>query len=263
MQILINSKSIEYTIDGGSGPWLVMSHSLGCDISMWDLQIPSLIDGYRVLRYDTRGHGKSDATQGEYSLDELADDANALMCALKIDQAVWVGFSMGGMIGQTFALKYPNRLLGLVLADTTSQHDATPQSVWDERIRIAREQGLMPLVSPAIGRWFTQSFRETHVDEVAKIANQISNTSVDGWCGCCAAISSIDTTEQLKKIHHPALVIVGEYDIGTPLQAALTIQKRLVNSNLVVITESAHMTCIEQPEQFNRALRMFLKSEIF
>lgn len=260
MKIKANNIEIEYSIDGDAGPWLVMSHSLGCDISMWDAQIAELSTRYRILRYDTRGHGKTEATQGSYSLDELANDARALLDELEIAQVVWVGFSMGGMIGQTFALKYPNRLLGLVLADTTSQHDATPQSVWDERIRVAREQGIAPLVGPAIGRWFTQKFRDSHPAEVALVANQISNTSVDGWCGCCAAISGVHTTDKLNEIAHPCLVIVGEHDVGTPLAAALTIQRELLNSTLVVVTDSAHMTCIEQAPQFNRALKMFLQS---
>jgi 3-oxoadipate enol-lactonase len=260
MNMVANNVRVEYSIAGDQGPWLLLSHSLGCDMSMWDAQISELSSKYRVLRYDTRGHGKSETTSGAYSLDELAEDAHALLDALGINQVIWIGFSMGGMIGQTFALKYPKRLLGLVLADTTSQHDATPQSVWDERIRVAKELGIEPLVAPAIGRWFTQEFRQTHPEDIARIAKQISNTSMEGWCGCCAAISAIHTTENLHEISQPTLVIVGEHDIGTPLAAALTLQRRLPNSNLVVITESAHMTCIEQPAQFNRALRMFLKA---
>lgn len=260
VQILANGALIDYTIDGDRGPWLVMSHSLGCDTSMWDPQIAALAGRYRILRYDTRGHGRSQATAAPYTLDLLADDARALMDSLGIDRAVWVGFSMGGMIGQTFALKYPDRLLGIVLADTTSEHGATPQSVWDERIRVAREQGMEPLVGPAIGRWFTQAFRETHPHVVAPVADRIAATAVDGWCGCCAAIASVHTTQQLHRIHLPALVMVGEHDIGTPLAAALTLQRHLPDSSLVVITDAAHMTCIEQPEQFNRALRMFLDS---
>jgi 3-oxoadipate enol-lactonase len=167
---------------------------------------------------------------------------------------------MGGMIGQVFALRHAARLQALVLADTTSEHHATPQSIWDERIRVAREQGMQPLVQPAIGRWFTQAFRDAHPDIVAPVAAMIAGTSVNGWAGCCAAIAAVHTTPRLHEIACPALVMVGEHDIGTPLASALTIHCHLPDSVLVVIADAAHMTCIEQPAQFNRALRMFVDS---
>ena len=149
-----------------------------------------------------------------------------------------------------------------MLADTTSEHHATPQSIWDERIRVAREQGMQPLVQPAIGRWFTQAFRDAHPAVVAPVAAMIASTSVNGWAGCCAAIAAVHTTPRLHEIACPALVIVGEHDIGTPLASALTIHRHLPDSVLVVIADAAHMTCIEQPAQFNRALRMFLDSSL-
>lgn len=254
--------AIHYTVDGTEGPWLVLSHSLGCDVSMWDAQMPALAGRYRVLRYDTRGHGRSGAGQAPYTLAQLADDAAQLMDHLGIDAATWIGFSMGGMIGQTFALQYPQRVQALVLADTTSQHGATPQSVWDERIRVARAQGIAPLVQPAIGRWFTASFREGAPAAVAAVAQVIASTSIEGWTGACAAIASVHTTADLHRIECPALVIVGEHDIGTPLAAALELHRHLPQSTLAVIADAAHMSCIEQPERFNRALRLFLDSTV-
>ena len=170
MRTTINGIGVEYAVDGNRGPWLVMSHSLGCNLGMWNPQIAALASHYRLLRYDTRGHGSSDATAGPYTLDLLADDAASLMKHVGIDRAVWVGFSMGGMIGQTFALKYPSLTQALVLADTTSEHHATPHAVWDERIRMALDGGMAPLVQPAIGRWFTQAFREQHPELVAAVA---------------------------------------------------------------------------------------------
>lgn len=254
--------AIHYTIDGTRGPWLLLSHSLGCDVSMWDAQVAALAGRYRVLRYDTRGHGCSGAGQAPYTLDQLADDAAQLMDHLGIVAVTWIGFSMGGMIGQTFALKYPQRVQALVLADTTSQHDATPQSVWDERIRVARAHGIAPLVDPAIGRWFTVGFREAEPAAVADVARVIASTSIEGWTGACAAIASVHTTDDLPRIGCPALVIVGEHDIGTPLAASLEMHRNLPQSTLIVIADAAHMTCIEQPERFNRSLRMFLDSTV-
>ena len=257
-----DAPAIHYTVDGLQGPWLVLSHSLGCDVSMWDPQVPALAHRYRVLRYDTRGHGRSGAGEAPYTLDALADDAAQLMDHLGIAKATWIGFSMGGMIGQTFALKYPDRVEALVLADTTSEHGATPQSVWDERIRVAREQGVQPLVEPAIQRWFSAGFREARPATAEGVARVIASTSVEGWTGCCAAIASVHATGDLYRIGCPALVIVGEHDIGTPLAASLEMHRRLPQSTLAVIADAAHMSCIEQPDRFNRALRMFLDTTV-
>lgn len=260
MRAHVNGVDLEYSIEGEQGPWLVMSHSLGCNRSMWDLQMAALTKRHRVLRYDTRGHGASEAPAGVYTLEQLADDAAALMDHASVECATWVGFSMGGMIGQVFALRHAHRLRSLVLADTTSEHHATPLSVWDERIRIAHEQGMHPLVEPAIGRWFTPTFRAACPEMVAPVGASIAATPVNGWAGCCAAIASVHTTPQLGKITCPVLVLVGEHDIGTPLASALTIHRHLPQSTLVVISDAAHMTCIEQPAQFNRAMLMFLDS---
>ena len=262
MHARVNGVEIGYSIEGDTGPWLVLSHSLGCTRAMWDPQMPALAGRYRVLRYDTRGHGQSEGPPGAYTLEQLADDAAALMDHVGIQRAVWVGFSMGGMIGQVFALRHGARVQALVLADTTSEHHATPQSIWDERIRLAHEQGMAPLVQPAIGRWFMQAFRESHPEVVAPVAAAIASTTVNGWAGCCAAISAVHTTPHLQAIGCPALVMVGEHDIGTPLASALTLHRHLPNSLLVVIADAAHMTCIEQPAQFNRALRVFLDASL-
>jgi 3-oxoadipate enol-lactonase len=258
MNAIINGIRVEYSVHGETGPWLIMSHSLGCTQAMWEAQIAAFSGDYRIVCYDTRGHGNTEATSGPYTLDLLADDALGLLDHLAIDRVIWVGFSMGGMIGQTFALKYPQRLTAIVLADTTSRHTTTPVAMWNERIRVAQEQGMEPLVAPAINRWFTESFRTAQPAVVAHVADMIRTTSVAGWAGCCAAISAVNTTERLHEITCPALVLVGELDVGTPLAAALDIHRHLPQSTLVVISDAAHMTDVEQPEQFNRALAMFL-----
>ncbi len=260
MRTTINGIEIDYSIVGEQGPWVILSHSLGCTQAMWDYQLDALQGNYRLLRYDTRGHGASRASEAPYTLELLADDALKLMDHVGVDKAHWVGFSMGGMIGQVFALQHGARLHSLVLADTTSAHTSTPASMWAERIRVAREQGIDSLVQPAISRWFTERFRTDNPRETERIASMIRQTSVKGWCGCCAAIADVHTTERLHEIACPALVMVGEYDIGTPLAAALDMHRELGESTLVVISDAAHMTCVEQPAQFNRARRRFLDS---
>ena len=257
MKVKINHIDVDYSVYGEKGPWIILSHSLGCTKAMWDPQIEMLEQNFRVITYDTRGHGGSGTEGGEYSLDLLADDALSLLDFLGVAKVHWLGFSMGGMIGQTFALRYPERIASIVLADTTSAHTATPVSMWEERIRIAKTQGMDPLVQPAINRWFTEAFRNSSPEIVESVASMIRSTSVAGWAGCCAAIASIHTTDRLKEIECPAMVIVGEFDVGTPLSAALEMHKNLKQSVLVLISNAAHMTNIEQSTQFNRALGLF------
>lgn len=260
MKVKINHIDVDYSVYGEKGPWIILSHSLGCTKAMWEPQIEALEKNFRVITYDTRGHGGSGSEGGEYSLDLLADDAVGLLDFLSVKKVHWLGFSMGGMIGQTFALRYPERIASIVLADTTSAHTTTPVSMWEERIRIAKTQGMDPLVQPAINRWFTEAFRNSSPEVVESVASMIRSTSVAGWVGCCAAISSIHTTYRLNEIKCPAMVIVGEFDVGTPLSAALEMHKNLKKSVLVLISNAAHMTNIEQSTQFNRALELFFNA---
>ena len=258
-----NANGIEtyYEIHGKEGaPWLVFSHSLACSVRMWDGQIAALKDRFRVLAYDTRGHGQSAAPKGAYTLEGLADDLHALLKALNIASAHFCGLSMGGMIGQTFAIKYPGIFQSLIACDTTSRYPAAAAPLWQDRIRVAESQGLKPLVQPTLERWFTEPFRRGKPEEVNKVAAQIEKTPVAGYVGCCHAIPKIDVTARLKEIKCPALVICGEDDPGTPPAMAREIHDNLPGSKLVLIPQAAHLSNIEQPAAFNRALAEFLSS---
>jgi 3-oxoadipate enol-lactonase len=261
MKANVNGIETYYEIHGKEGaPWLVFSHSLACSVRMWDKEIERHKERYRVLAYDTRGHGQSAAPKGAYTLEGLADDLHALLRHLKIAKAHFCGLSMGGMIGQTFALKYPGIFQSLMLCDTTSRYPAAAAPLWQERIRIAESQGLKPLVQPTLERWFTEAFRKGKPEEVKKVAAQIEKTPVPGYVGCCHAIPKIDVTARLKEIKCPALVICGENDPGTPPAMAREIHENLPGSKLVLIPQAAHLSNIEQPEAFNRALAEFLSS---
>jgi 3-oxoadipate enol-lactonase len=261
MKANVNGIETYYEIHGKEGaPWLVFSHSLACSVRMWDKEIERHKERYRVLAYDTRGHGQSAAPKGAYTLEGLADDLHALLRHLKIAKAHFCGLSMGGMIGQTFALKYPGIFQSLTLCDTTSRYPAAAAPLWQERIRIAESQGLKPLVQPTLERWFTEAFRKGKPEEVKKVAAQIEKTPVPGYVGCCHAIPKIDVTARLKEIKCPALVICGENDPGTPPAMAREIHENLPGSKLVLIPQAAHLSNIEQPEAFNRALAEFLSS---
>lgn len=258
MKLKANGIDIHYEIQG-NGPWMTLSHSLACALGMWDPQVAMLARRYKVLRYDTRGHGETSAPAGEYTLDQLAMDAKALLDALGIQDTHWIGLSLGGMIGQTFALKYPGVLKSLVLADTTSRRAPDAAQLWGERIRIAREQGMAPLVEPTLARWFTDGFRKSAPPVVARIADGIRATPVNGYCGCCAAIAAIDLTDRLSEIKCPALVIVGEQDMGTPVAMARAIHENLPGSELEIIPSAAHLSNIEQTQAFNTAVTRFLE----
>ncbi|HVC10492.1 MAG TPA: alpha/beta fold hydrolase, partial [Burkholderiales bacterium] len=179
---------------------------------------------------------------------------------LDIRRGHFVGLSMGGMIGQTFALKYPGIFQSLTLADTTSRYPAQAAGAWAERIKTAQTQGMQPLVEPTLARWFTESFRKARPDTVARIAAQIADTPVAGYVGCCHAIPQINVTARLKEIDCPVLVIVGEQDPGTPVAMAREIHAGAPGSKLVILPEAAHLSNIEQPAGFDRAIAALLAS---
>jgi 3-oxoadipate enol-lactonase len=257
MKIKTNGIAIHCLIEG-EGPWVTMSHSLACNSSMWDVQAALLVkNGFRVLRFDTRGHGASDAPEGAYTLEQMADDLHGLYTALQIRSSHWVGLSMGGMIGETFALKYPGVFQSMVLADTTSKRPPNAEQMWGERVKLAREQGMDALVDSTLARWFTEPYRKARPSVMAKIGDDIRRTPVAGFAGCCDAIAKIDVLDRLKEIDCPSLVIVGDQDHGTPPEMARQIHANLRGSSLVIIPSAAHLSNVEQPEAFNKALLDF------
>ena len=259
MKISANGIDINYSVEG-EGPWLTMSHSLACDLRMWDEEAKRLSKRYKVLRVDTRGHGTSSAPSGAYTLDLLADDLHAMLQALGVKSTHFVGLSMGGMIGQTYALKYPGMFKSLALCDTTSSYPAEAAGVWVDRIKTVETQGMEPLVTSTLERWFTAPFRKARPEVVEKVAQMIRSTPVAGYAGCCHAIPKINLTARLKEIGCPALVIVGKDDPGTPVSMAEDIHKAMPGSKLVIIAEAAHLSNLEQPDAFNKALGDFVDS---
>ena len=258
MRVDANGISINYRFDGPeSAPVVTMSHSLAASLDMWQWQMPALAE-YRVLRYDTRGHGGTDAPAGEYSLDMLADDLFALLDALGVDDTHYVGLSMGGMIGQTAALKDQSRFRTLSLCDTSSRIPPEARPVWEERIATAREQGMEALVESTIERWFSKGYCERQATEVNKVREMIRTTSIDGYCGCSAAIARLDLTDRISVINRPTLLVVGEEDPGTPVAAHEAIRDQIAGSELIVLPEALHFSNVERQADFNRALVGFL-----
>jgi 3-oxoadipate enol-lactonase len=257
-----NGIDIHYDI-AGSGPVVMLAHSLGSDLSIWDAQKSALAGRRTVLTYDLRGHGSTRgtrATPGRYDFDLLAQDALDLLDALKIGTASFVGISLGGMIGQALALKAPQRLEKLVLADTTAAYPPEAQAAWPERIRQIEASGLEPLAAPTLERWFTASYRAAHPAQVSRIGAIIRNTPVAGYVGCCHAIAGLDFTARLAAVKTPTLVLVGEQDAGTPPAMARALAAGIPGARLEIIPDAAHLSNMEQADTFNRLLLEFLDS---
>ena len=254
MRARINGVDIHYSIEG-NGPWLTMSHSLACDLHMWDEEATRLSGEFRVLRFDTRGHGASSAPPGAYTVDMLAGDLFGLLTHLGIRETHFVGLSMGGMIGQVLALNHPAMLKSLVLCDTSSRFSLNVE----ERVRVVESGGLEPMVVPTLQRFLSDPARSRHPEVVAKVAAMIRNTSVPGYIGCCHAVSNIDVTARLDQVHCPVLVMVGENDMVTPVAMAREIQQAIPGAELAVVAGAAHLANLEQPDAFNEVLSGFLQ----
>lgn len=260
MKAKTNGIGINYEIHGDNGPWVVLSHSLACNLHMWDAQIELLKGRFRVLAFDTRGHGDSDAPADAYTMDQLVEDARGLLATVGAEKPHWVGLSMGGMIGMMYALKYPDQFRSLVLCDTSSRIPPELAPVWAERIKTATGQGMSALVTPTLERWFTEPFRKSRTDVTDPVANMIVGTPAEGYAGCCHAIPTINCTDQLHAISSPVQIIVGEQDAGTPVAMSEAIHAAIPGSELVIIPQASHLSNLEQPEKFNDALIRFLSA---
>lgn len=254
----VNRTTINYRFDGPEdGPVVMLSNSLASDLTMWDKQIPALVEaGYRVLRYDSRGHGQSSVPEGPYSIEMLASDAVGLMDALGLEKVQFCGLSKGGMVGQMLGTQYSDRLTSLVLSSTSAY--ISPREIWDERIETVQKGGMRAVVDATIDRWFTKAGQDRLPSDVKKIRRMILNTPVKGFCACCAAIRDMDLRDSIRSISTRALLLVGEKDPGTPVSAAELIHGRIASSKLRIIPEAAHFINVEKTSVFNEALLEFL-----
>jgi len=260
MLIEANGIKMNYELSGREGaPVVMLSHSLGSSLIMWNPQLEVLEPHYQVLRYDTRGHGGSSAPSGAYTFEMLGEDVLGLLDALDIEKVHFVGLSMGGMIGQCLALNHPERLGKLVLCDTAALLPEEAQPIWQERIKLAREKGIEAQVGETLERWFTPAFLRQDPPEVKRIREQFLSTPVNGYIGCSEAIRRLNYLERLSEIKMATLIMVGEEDPGTPVAAAEAMQQRIAGSSLVALPSAAHLSNVEQAEAFNRALISFLQ----
>ena len=248
---------INYEVEGPSGaPVLILCNSIGTNLHMWDVQMPLFTKQFRVVRYDRRGHGKSGAPKGPYTMDQLGRDALAVADAANAKKFNWCGLSMGGMVGQWLGAHAPDRLNRLVISNTHSYYgDKTP---WNDRIKLVGEKGLSPLADPMMERWFTDGFRIRSPDQVARVRAMFLATAADGFLGCCFAVRDMNFRESNTRIRTPTLVIVGEKDIATPPAWGEAIAKQINNSKLAAIADVSHMANVEQPKVYADTVVQFL-----
>lgn len=252
-----NGIDIHYRIEG-SGPWVTLSHALTTDLSMWDGLAAVLAERFTVLRYDTRGHGATSAPPPPYDFGVLVGDLLGLLDALGVERTHFVGLSMGGMIGQHFALAAPTRVNRLVVANSISRVPPETAAIWQQRIDQAKTEGTAALAPATLERWFTAPYRAAHPEVMARITHLIAATSLAGYAGCAEAIRSLDITGHLGTVTAPTLVLVGADDPGTPPAVSRVIADAIPGARLEVIPSASHLSCIEQAETFNGLVTKFL-----
>ncbi|WP_137702942.1 3-oxoadipate enol-lactonase [Marimonas lutisalis] len=246
---------LHYRIDGDpDGAPVVFANSLGTDLRLWDKVLPLLPKGLKYIRYDKRGHGLSDATPAPYPMGTLVRDAERLLDHLEVRECVFVGLSIGGMIAQGLAVKRLDQVRAIVLSNTAAKI-GQPQ-MWDDRIAAVRKGGIEALADSILERWFSKPFRET--DEFHGWHNMLIRQTVEGYTGCCAAISGTDFYTPTSGLRLPCLGIAGSEDGSTPPDLVRETTDLIPGSRFELIRRAGHLPCVEQPAEYARILTAFL-----
>jgi 3-oxoadipate enol-lactonase len=255
-EIKADGCNIHVEVEGPErAPVLMLSNSLGTNLHMWDEQVAPFTRHFRLVRYDRRGHGKSDAPKGPYSMERLGRDVLAILDHLRIDKINWCGLSMGGMVGMWLGAQAPQRIDKLILSNTTAYF--ADKAMWDARIKMVREKGLSAIVDANMERWFTKAFRERSPQAIAGIREMFLATDIDGYIACGEAIRAMDHRPLLPKINAPSLVIAGRHDPATTLEAGEFIAQHMPNAKLAVLA-TAHIANMEQPKEYADTVLGFL-----
>ncbi len=253
----INGVVLHFRVEGrADAPSLVLANSLGTDARIWDRVITQFTPRYRVVSYDKRGHGLSDAPPGDYRLDDHVDDLEGLLQHLGIERLALAGVSVGGLIAQAYALRHPHRLAALVLCDTAPK--VGDAAMWSQRISAVRDNGLDAIVEPVMARWFSEGFRSGRTEELAGWRNMFLRMPVDGYAGTCAALRDADLRDAIGAIATPTLVIVGEQDLSTPVDLVRGMAEAIVVARFAIIPDCGHIPSIEQPQALAAAMTQFL-----
>ena len=249
---------VHHEVTGRAGaPALVLVNSLGTDLRVWSALVPRLAERFRLVRYDKRGHGLTDATPGDYAIQGLAADLAQLLDHLGIREAIVCGLSIGGMIAQQLAADRPDLVCGLVLMDTA--HRIGTAAMWNERMGAIRDGGIAGIADAILTRWFSPAFHRDRAGELAGWRNMLTRTPVDGYLGCCAAIRDADLTEAARAIGVPTLCLVGDQDGSTPPDLVAELAALIPGSRCVTIAGAGHLPGVEQPAAVAAIMHSFLE----
>lgn len=250
-------------IKQGNGPVVVLSHALGCSLNMWDAVSPILQEDFTVLRYDHRGHGLSEVESNTFNMHDLADDAAALIQKVVGEPVHFVGLSMGGMVAQALAVQHPQWVKSLVIANSASYYDDMAKSMWHARIKNVLANGVASIADGAMQRWFTLEFRADMrgggAERVRELRTQLELCNAIAYAASCAAVAEIDFRASNTRITCPTLIIAGDRDEATPPAMSVVISQAVAGAQLIDIS-AAHLSAVEQPEQFGKLVTSFLKS---
>lgn len=250
---------VHHVVTGpADAPALVLSNSLGADLRMWDPQADALAERFRLVRYDTRGHGQSPVPDGPYTIDHLGQDLIGLLDHLEIERAHVAGLSLGGMTGMWLGIHSPERLNRLVLLCTSAR--LGPPETWSDRAAVVRAQGTEAVAEAGVGRWLTEGFRAAHPDTAAWLRDMIAATPDAGYAACCGVIEHMDLTAGLESIPAPTLAIAGAQDPATPPEHAKRIAAAVPDARLELLDPAAHLANVEQPEAVTRLILEHLEA---
>ncbi len=255
--ISVDGIDLNHTLEGPEGaPVVAFSNSLGATLAMWDALLPALAGRYRILRYDTRGHGGSGTRDTRTEIADLSGDLVGLLDALGIARAHCVGLSLGGMTVQDLACRMPERVISATLMATAARLPS--EEMWNERARTVREKGLGALVEATLGRWFTPGFAEREPASIQAVRERFVACDPVGYAACCGAIGRMDLRPRLGALKAPTLVIAGREDPSTPPTMAQEICDHVPQAELVVLPKAAHLLAVERPDAVGSYLRAFL-----
>lgn len=262
MRVTVNGIDLAVQADGPvDAPVIILHHTLATSRAMWRAQVSHLAKHYRVVSFDARGHGESAAPDYPYSLEMLAEDVIGVLDGLGVKQpAIFVGISIGGMVGQALALRHPDRFRALILCSCPSRMPPEGVAMFEKRVEMVRRDGIESQVPMTLERWLSAAFRARDPETTQWVADMIRGTSVPGMIHCLEAIVKLDYTDQLDRIALPTLLIAGEKDPGAPVAAMEMMRDRIKGAGLEVIPDCLHQTPIEAPDEFNRIVDGFLRA---
>ncbi|HXH02116.1 MAG TPA: 3-oxoadipate enol-lactonase [Candidatus Competibacteraceae bacterium] len=255
----VDGARIHYRCDGPEeAPVLVLSNSLGTDLAMWDAQIPAFTQRFRVLRYDSRGHGQSAVTPGPYTIERLARDVLGLLDGLGLARIHFCGLSMGGMVGMWLGIHAPQRVARLVLCNTAAC--IPPAELWNARIEAVHQGGMAAIAEAVIGRWFTPVFRAQAPAVVERVRRTLEATPAEGYVACCAAVRDMDQRAAVARITAPTLVVAGTHDTATPPADGRFLAERIAGARYLEL-EAAHLSNLEAETRFTEGVLTFLTEQ--